>query len=139
MKAAVGILTDLQKTFDSINHKVLLQKLRPVKFSEQSVQWFRSYLCDQTLWSSLGFHTMTSSAFDLGQWYASSSKIEFMSKLCLMMSHVLCTNIKTLGKLKKNLNEDFEIICGWFVDNKLSIHFGNDKTKSILFPSKWRA
>ena len=59
-----------------------------------------------------------------------------MSESCLMMSHVLCTNIKTLEKLKKNLNEDFEIICRWFVDNKLSIHFGNDKTKSILFPSK---
>ena len=59
-----------------------------------------------------------------------------MSESCLMMSHVSCTNIKTLEKLKKNLNEDFEIICGWFVDNKLSIHFGNDKTKSILFPSK---
>ena len=24
----------------------------------------------------------------------------------------------------------------WFVDNKLSIHFGQDKTKSILFSSK---
>ena len=24
----------------------------------------------------------------------------------------------------------------WFVDNKLSIHFGEDKTKSILFASK---
>ena len=23
--------------------------------------------------------------------------------------------------------------CEWFIDNKLSIHFGEDKTKSILF------
>ena len=28
------------------------------------------------------------------------------------------------------------MICDWFVDNKLSIHFGEDKTKSILFSSK---
>ena len=27
-------------------------------------------------------------------------------------------------------------MCGWFVDNKLSIHFGEDKTKSFLFSSK---
>ena len=27
-------------------------------------------------------------------------------------------------------------ICDWFADNKLSIHFGDDKTKSILFASK---
>ena len=29
-------------------------------------------------------------------------------------------------------------MCDWFVDNKLSIHFGEDKTKSILFASKWK-
>ena len=28
------------------------------------------------------------------------------------------------------------MICDWFADNKLSIHFGEDKTKSILFSSK---
>ena len=27
-------------------------------------------------------------------------------------------------------------ICDWFVDNKLSIHVGNDKTESILFTGK---
>ena len=37
------------------------------------------------------------------------------------------------------LNKDFKNICDWFVDNKLSIHFGDDKTKSILFVSKRRA
>ena len=43
------ILTDLQKVFDTINHKVLLQKPKAIRFSEQSLQWFRSYLCDQIL------------------------------------------------------------------------------------------
>ena len=32
-----------------------------------------------------------------------------------------------------------ENICDWFVDKKLSIHFSEDKTKSILFASKRRA
>ena len=27
-------------------------------------------------------------------------------------------------------------MCDWFVDNKLSIHFGQDKTKPILFGTK---
>ena len=27
-------------------------------------------------------------------------------------------------------------MCDWFIDNKLSIHFGEDKTKYILFASK---
>ena len=32
-----------------------------------------------------------------------------------------------------------ENICDWFVDKKLSIHFSEDKSKSILFASKRRA
>ena len=36
-----------QKTFDTINHEVLLQKLKAIRFSEQSIQCFRSYLCDR--------------------------------------------------------------------------------------------
>ena len=42
-------------------------------------------------------------------------------------------------KLEKKLNKDFENICDWFVDSKLSIHFGEDKTKLILFASKRRS
>ena len=42
-------------------------------------------------------------------------------------------------QIEKRLNEDFENLCDWFVDNKLSIHFGEDKTKSILFARKRRA
>ena len=43
---------------------------------------------------------------------------------------------KNVKDIKKQLNEDFANICDLFVDNKLSIHFGEDKTKSILFASK---
>ena len=42
-------------------------------------------------------------------------------------------------QIEKRLNKDFENLCDWFVDNKLSIHFGEDKTKSILFARKRRA
>ena len=38
--------------------------------------------------------------------------------------------------MKKQLNRDFTNICEWLVDNRLSICFGEDKTKSILFASK---
>ena len=43
---------------------------------------------------------------------------------------------KNVKNIEKQLNEDFANICDWFVDNKLSIHFGEDKTKSFLFASK---
>ena len=35
---------------------------------------------------------------------------------------------KEFKKIEKVLNNDFENIGDWFIDNKLSIHFGEDKT-----------
>ena len=43
---------------------------------------------------------------------------------------------KDIEKIEKVLNEEFASLCEWFVDNKLSIHFGEDKTKCILFTKK---
>ena len=35
--------------------------------------------------------------------------------------------------IEEQLNNDFNSLCEWFIDNKPSIHFGKEKTKSILF------
>ena len=52
---------------------------------------------------------------------------------CILYQH------NEVGETEKHLNKDFENIYDWFVDNKLSIHFGKDKNKSILFASKQRS
>ena len=49
---------------------------------------------------------------------------------CILYQH------KEVEEIEKQLNKDFENICDWSVDNKLSIYFGEDKTKSILFANK---
>ena len=49
---------------------------------------------------------------------------------------VLLFTHKNVDVINDQLNRDFNSLCEWFVDNKLSIHFGEDKTKSILFTSK---
>ena len=41
------ILIDLQKAFDTINHEILLGKLRAIGFSEKTVAWFKSYFSDR--------------------------------------------------------------------------------------------
>ena len=51
---------------------------------------------------------------------------------CLLFQH------KDLEQIKKELTKNFSNNCDGFVDNKLSIHFGEDKTKSILFSTKNR-
>ena len=49
---------------------------------------------------------------------------------CLLFQH------KNTMVIKEQLNKNFQSLCDWFLDNKLSVHFGEDKTKSILFGSK---
>ena len=39
-------------------------------------------------------------------------------------------------EIERNLNRNFNSLCDWFVENKLSIHFGEEKTKSIMFGTK---
>ena len=49
---------------------------------------------------------------------------------CLTFQH---ENVK---EIEDQLNLNFSRLCDWFIDNKLSIHLGKDKTKSILFGTK---
>ena len=51
---------------------------------------------------------------------------------CLIFQH------KDIVEIERVLNENFSKLCEWFVDNKLSINFGEDKTKSILFCSNYK-
>ena len=51
---------------------------------------------------------------------------------CLLFQH------KNLERIKEELTKNFSNISDWFVDNKLSIYFGENKTKSILFSTKNR-
>ena len=51
---------------------------------------------------------------------------------CLVCQH------KDINEIERKLDEDFESICNWFADNKLSIYSGDDKTKSILFATKFK-
>ena len=49
---------------------------------------------------------------------------------CLVYQH------KDAKGIERKLNKNFSNVCDWFVNNKLSIHFGEDKTKCILFGTK---
>ena len=42
------ILIDLQKAFDTINHKILLDKLVFIGFSKNAIAWFKSYLTNRS-------------------------------------------------------------------------------------------
>ena len=41
------ILTDLQKTFDTVNHDILIKKMEFIGFSEETTKYFKSYLSNR--------------------------------------------------------------------------------------------
>ena len=60
-----------------------------------------------------------------------------MSQAVKCVSFLVCQD-KDINKIENQLNAEFCNICDWFVNNKLIIHLGEDKTKSILFASEFK-
>ena len=143
------ILIDLQKAFDTINHEILINKLEFLGFSKNAVMWFKSYLskrkfkvnlnktfsepgellCGVPQGSILGPLLFLLYINDMPQ-AVKCELLLYADDTCLIFQH------KDIKEIENQLNQNFSFICDWFVDNKLSIHFGDDKTKSILFTSK---
>ena len=56
-----------------------------------------------------------------------SELLIYADDTCLVFQH---RNIKTI---EEHLNRDFSTLVDWFVDNRLSVHFGEDKKNSFCF------
>ena len=145
------ILIDLQKAFDTIDHEIFLKKLDCLGFGAETIAWYRSYLedryfvvnidncfsgkarlvCGVPQGSILGPLIFLIYANDMAQ-SVNCNLYLYADDSCL-----LCID-KDIKVIENTLNKDFNSLCNWFVENKLSIHFGEDKTKSILFGTKRR-
>ena len=50
----VMILIDLQKAFDTIDHKIFLDEMVCLSFIDYTISWFKSYLQDQSFSVNIG-------------------------------------------------------------------------------------
>ena len=128
---------------------MLLKKLSIIGFSDHIVKWFQSYLSNRKLTVDLenSFSEVSSMSCGVLQRsirgplllliYVNDTQISVRCNLFLYADDTcLVFQSKNVKVVEKQLNEYFVNICGWFVDNKLSFHFREDKTNSILFVSK---
>ena len=145
------IFIDLQKAFDTIDHDIFLMKLRCIGFSNSTILWYRSYLENRTFQVNIENDYSNLGKLNCGVPQGSIlGPLIFLIYVNDMPQAVDCDlflyaddtcvgfNDKNIKTIENNLNRNFNSLCDWFVENKLSIHFGEEKTKSIVFGSKRR-
>ena len=143
------VLIDLQKAFDTIDHGILLDKMKYLGFSTSTIDWFNSYLTNRSFIVNVGKEYSSPGKLSCGVpqgsilgpllflLYVNDMPQAVNSELLLYADDTcLIYTAKDTKTIEEQLNSDFNSLCEWFIDNKLSIHFGEDKTKSILFGTK---
>ena len=140
------VLIDLQKAFDTVDHRILLMKLKSIGLGSGVVSWFKSYLTDRQqlvdisgVNSSMKYVTCgVPQGSILGPLlfliYVNDMEAVVKNKLLLYADDsAILVSGKDIASIEKELSEDLQRVSGWLVDNRLSLHLG--KTESILFGS----
>lgn len=141
------VLLDLQKAFDTVDHKILCDKLKII--GVRSVEWFNSYLSNRQ--QIVNINKTNSDVCNvkcgvpqgslLGPLlfliYVNDLKISIDSD-CKVLLYADDTAILFSHKDPKIISEKLSLMLesckNWLTDNKLSLHLG--KTESILFGPK---
>ena len=122
-----------------------------LRFSDRSIHWFQSYLSNRSFRVNVQGKYSCIAKIDCGvpqgsilgpllfllyvndmQQAVDCDLFLYADHSCLVYQH------KDVKEIEKILNKNFSNVCNWFVDNKLSIHLGEDKTKCMLFGTKYR-
>ena len=137
------ILIDLQKAFDTLDHDILLEKMECLGFKKPVIKWFKSFrnffeisyknvfvllegvfseegllTCAVPQGSIIGPLLFLIYINDLPQALSETASNLYADDTCIYYQH------KNVQEIEAILNKEFSSLCEWFIDNKLSIHFG---------------
>ena len=142
---AAGIFVDLQKAFDTVEHKILIHKLNHYGIRGTANKLFESYLSNRTQFvqirdsasevaeikhgvpqgSVLGPLLFLIYINDLNFAIKHSKTFHFADDTCLLYSHT------SLKKLNAKVNHDLKLMSEWLRANKISLNA--KKTEVVLF------
>ena len=141
------VLLDLQKAFDTVNHTILLKKLKAIGLNKTSVAWFEAYLTDRTqladVSGTLSPVEKVTCGVPQGSILGPMLFLIYVNDLpsavkCKVLLYADDTALLVSGKsvleIERSLASELQSVRNWLIDNKLSLHLG--KTESILFGTK---
>ena len=146
-KYNIVVFIDLRKAFDTMNHKILLNKLEYYGVSDKELNWFKSYLDDRKQFTVVGGIRSKESKVLHGVPQGSClgpllfsvyrNDLPHCLKNCASKLYADNTDISASGSnlkyIEKLINEDLDNINKWLIANKLSPNA--IKTKYMIFPT----
>ena len=144
-KFACGVFIDLQKAFDTVDHKILLAKLEHYGVRGVANDWFRSYLKNRKHYVSISETESEIATVNIGVpqgsvlgpllflLYINDLNISIMYSTTRHFADDTCLlNVNnSLKQLKKHMNRDLKNLYNWLIANKISLN--KDKTEVLLF------
>ena len=121
------------KAFDTISHDILIKKMVFKWFSDEVTKWLKSYLSNRKFKVKIKYNFSESgNLLETCLLYINDQPLAVVCELLLHTDDTcLIVKQKDIPEIETKLNKNLTMLCDWFLGNKLSIHFGEDKTKSI--------
>ena len=153
-----AVFLDLSKAFDTVDHNLLLHKLKSVGLSDDTVNWFQSYLANRKQGTSVGDTLFVAAPITVGFPQGSIlGRLLFLIYVndlpsCQLASEIILYaydaviyySSTDMLDLESKFNSDLATISDWFSSNLLTLNiskcnfviFGNSRKPKLTFLSK---
>ena len=143
------VFVDPKRTFDTVDHRALCNKLKLYGVQQRELSWFTCYVSNRIQYCSVGGYDSNVGQLEVGVpqgsclgpllflIYISDLPNTIQGKVSMYPDDTsLCHMSNDISKLESAINEDLQLLDNWLKGNKLSLKVA--KTKSTLICIKSR-